>query len=188
MNKKMMPIYLTSFRIVLVVPVLLLVLYQSYWLAAVLWLIAGLTDALDGYLSRKWSAQTTAGALLDPVADKVLTLSILILLCYLQKIDPFLVILLASRDIYITGLRSIAADKGLILYAKPLAKWKTTLQIVGVFVMLIGFQASDYIETSDYIEKTGYVLLWICVLMSWISAWSYTSDFKKKFKFIEFSS
>ena len=182
MNKKMVPIYLTSFRIALVLPVILLILYESYWLAAFLWLMAGLTDALDGYLSRKWSAQTTAGALLDPVADKILTLSILILLCYLKKIDPFLVILLVSRDIYITGLRSIAADKGLILYAKPLAKWKTTLQIVGVFLMLAGFQ------TSFYVEQAGYGLLWVCVLMSWISAWDYTNDFRKKFKFIEFSS
>lgn len=178
----MVPIYLTSFRIAMVLPVILLILYESYWLAASLWLMAGLTDALDGYLSRKWSAQTTAGALLDPVADKILTLSILILLCYLKKIDPFLIILLVSRDMYITGLRSIAADKGLILYAKPLAKWKTALQIVGVFLMLAGFQ------TSFYVEQAGYGLLWVCVLMSWISAWDYTNDFRKKFKFIEFSS
>ena len=177
--------YLTSFRIAMVLPVILLILYDtavSYWLAAILWITAGLSDALDGYLSRKWSAQTTAGALLDPVADKIFTLSILILLCYLQKIDPFLVILLVSRDIYITGLRSIAADKGLILYAKPLAKWKTALQIVGVFLMLIG------IPTSFYVEQAGYGLLWVCVLMSWLSALDYTNDFRKKFKFIEFSS
>ena len=185
MNKKMVPMYLTFFRIALVLPIILLILHGSacsYWLAAILWLIAGLTDGLDGYISRKWSAQTTAGALLDPVADKILTLSILILLCYLQKIDPYLVILLASRDIYITGLRSIAAEKGLILYAKPLAKWKTTLQIVGIFLMLIGTQ------THDYVEQAGYGLLWFCVLISAITAWDYTKDFRKKFKFIEFSS
>ncbi len=174
--------YLTFFRIALVLPVVLLIIYKLYWFAAILWLIAGLTDALDGYLSRKWFAQTTAGALLDPVADKILTLSILILLCYLHKIDPFLIILLVSRDIYITGLRSIAAEKGLILYAKSLAKWKTTLQIAGVLLMLIGFQ------TSFYIEKAGYSLLWICVALSWITAMDYTNDFRKKFKFIEFSS
>lgn len=182
MNKKLIPMYLTFFRIALVLPIVLLILYKIYWVSAILWLIAGLTDALDGYLSRKWDAQTTAGALLDPVADKILTLSILILLCYLHKIDPFLIILLVSRDIYITGLRSIAADKGLILYAKPLAKWKTTLQIAGVFLMLIGFQ------TSFYIDKVGYGLLWICVVLSWITARDYTNDFRKKFKFIEFSA
>ena len=177
--------YLTFFRIGLVLPVILLILQGSavsYWLAAILWLIAGLTDGLDGYISRKWSAQTTAGALLDPVADKILTLSILILLCYLQKIDPYLVIVLMSRDIYITGLRSIAAEKGLILYAKPLAKWKTTLQIVGIFLMLVGAQ------THIYIEQVGYGLLWFCVLISVVTGWDYTNDFRKKFKFIEFSS
>ncbi len=182
MNKKMIPMYLTFCRIALVLPIILLILCELYWLAGLLWLIAGLTDALDGHLSRKWSAQTTAGALLDPVADKILTLSVLILLCYLQKIDPFLIIFLISRDIYITGLRSIAADKGLILYAKPLAKWKTTLQIVGVFLILVGNQI------PFYVEQAGYGLLWVCVVMSWISAWDYTNDCRKKFKFIEFSS
>ena len=182
MNKKMIPIYLTIFRIVLIIPVILFIVYEIYLAAAFFWLIAGLTDALDGYLSRKWSAQTTAGALLDPVADKILTLSVLIFLCYLQKIDPLLVILFASRDIYITGLRSIAANKGLILYAKPLAKWKTTFQIVGVFLILIGF------EFSKSVALIAYIILWICVAMSLWSAWGYTNDFRKKFKFIEFST
>ncbi len=180
MNKKLIPMYLTIFRIILVLPIILLILYKVYWLAGLFWLIAGLTDFLDGYLSRKWSVKTTAGALLDPVADKILTLSILILFCYLQKVDPYLVILFMSRDIYITGLRSISADKGLILYAKPLAKWKTSLQIIGVFLMLVGFQ------TASYGEIAGYGLLWGCVLLSWITAWDYTNDFRKKFKFIDF--
>ena len=178
----MVPMYLTWFRILMVVPVVLLILYEYWRWAAGLWLLAGLTDYLDGYLSRKWRAQTTAGALLDPVADKILTLSILILLCWLSKIDPFLIILLVSRDIYITGLRSIAAGKGVILYAKPLAKWKTTLQIAGVFFLLAGM------ELSVYAGYFGYGVLWVCVLMSWISAWGYTSDCRKKFKFIEFSA
>ena len=182
MNKKMVPIYLTFFRILLVVPVLFFIFYEYYWVAAFVWLIAGLTDALDGYFSRKWSAQTTAGALLDPVADKILTLSILILLCYFQKIDPFLVMIFVSRDIYITGLRSIAANKGLILYAKPLAKWKTTFQIGGIFLILVGF------EISYFVELIAYAILWICVAMSLWSAWDYTNDFRKKFKFIEFST
>ena len=177
----MIPIYLTVFRIMLVPPIIVLILYEASLTAGLLWLTAGFTDYLDGYLSRKWKAQTTAGALLDPVADKILTLSILILLCYIQKIDPYLVILLTGRDIYITGLRAVSADKGLILYAKPLAKWKTALQIVAVFFMLTG-------DKIPYLEITGYGLLWLCVLMSWISAWNYTSDFNKKFKFIEFSS
>jgi len=183
-NKKMVPMYLTIFRMVLVVPIILLLVYDtrfSIYLAAILWLIAGITDALDGYLSRKWSAQTTAGALLDPVADKVLTLSLLIFLCYLQRIDPVLVILFVSRDIYITGLRSIAADKGVILYAKPLAKWKTTLQIVAIFLMLIGT------KLHYFVELVAYILLWVCVLMSYLSALEYTNDFKKKCKFIDFS-
>ena len=181
MKKQLIPIYLTIFRIAMVPPVILLILYDAGWIAGLLWLIAGLTDYLDGYLSRKWKAQTTAGALLDPVADKILTLSILILLCYVQKIDPYLVILLTGRDIYITGLRAVSADKGLILYAKPLAKWKTALQIVAIFLMLIG-------DKIPYIETTGYGLLWLCVLMSGISAWNYTNDFKKKHKFLEFST
>ena len=185
MEKKLIPIYLTVLRMVLVVPIVWFISWNTaygYFLGAIFVLAAGLTDALDGYLSRKWRAQTTVGALLDPAADKILTLSVLIFLSNLQIIDPFLVILFVSRDIYVTSLRSIAANKGLILYAKPLAKWKTTLQITGIFLVLIGVAVSDYVKVS------GYCLLWVGVGMSLISAWDYTSDFRKKFKFIEFQS
>ncbi len=184
MNKKMVPVYLTVFRILLIAPIVMLLTFENkeaYFFASLLFLLACLTDMLDGYLSRKWRAQTIAGALLDPVADKILTLSVLVFLSHFGKIDPFLVILFLSRDIYVTGLRSIAANKNLILYAKPLAKWKTTFQMTGIFLILIG------VPLSPYIEKAGYGLLWFCVFMSWISAWEYTSDFRKKFKFIEFS-
>jgi len=88
--------------------------------------------------------------------------------------------LYVSRDIYVTSLRSIAANKGLILYAKPLAKWKTTIQIVGVFFILIGTAILDALEVF------GYCLLLVGVGMSVISAWDYTQDFRKRFKFVEF--
>lgn len=185
MNKKMIPMYLTFSRIGLVIPIVLLILHDtktSDWLAAFLWIIAGITDALDGYFARKHSTQTVAGALLDSAADKILTSSILIILCYLQKIDPFLLILFISRDMYISSLRAIAANKGLILYSKPLAKWKTALQIIGIFMMLVGT------HLSVYIEQTAYGLLWVSVLMSGISAWNYTTACRKKIKIIEFTN
>ena len=185
MTKQMVPIYLTVLRMVFVIPIVWMISWGtefSYFFAAILLGIAGLTDGLDGYLSRKWNAQTTVGALLDPAADKILTLSILIFLSYFQIIDPFLVMIFVARDIYVTSLRSIAANKGLILYAKPLAKWKTTVQLVGILLVLMG------VAISVYMKIFGYGLLWVAVVMSILSAWDYTMDFRKKFKFVEFSS
>ncbi len=187
MNKKMIPLYLTFCRMVLVVPVLVLLSWGEggiwYLLAAFLWLLAGITDGLDGYLSRRWKVQSTAGALLDPAADKILTLSVLVFLSYLGKVDPLLVVLFMARDIYVTTLRSIAADKGLILYARPLAKWKTTLQIVGVLFVLVAGGGAGL-----WLYNLGYFLLWVCVVMSGVSAWEYTKDFTKKFKFVDFQT
>ena len=185
MTKRMVPIYLTVLRMVFVIPIVWMISWGTefgYFFAAILLGIAGLTDGLDGYLSRKWNAQTTVGALLDPAADKILTLSILIFLSYFQIIDPFLVMIFVSRDIYVTSLRSIAANKGLILYAKPLAKWKTTVQLIGILLVLMG------VSISIYVKIFGYGLLWVGVVMSIVSAWDYTVDFRKKFKFVEFSS
>ena len=185
MTKQMVPIYLTVLRMVFVIPIVWMISWGTefgYFFSAILLGVAGLTDGLDGYLSRKWNAQTTVGALLDPAADKILTLSILIFLSYFQIIDPFLVMIFVARDIYVTSLRSIAANKGLILYAKPLAKWKTTVQLVGILLVLMG------VAISVYMRIFGYGLLWVAVVMSILSAWDYTMDFRKKFKFVEFSS
>ena len=185
MQKKMVPLYLTVARMVLVVPIVGLIYWERPWAyacAALLWVAAGVTDALDGYLSRRWKAESTAGALLDPAADKILTLSVLVFLSYLQQVEPVLVVLFMARDIYITSLRSMAASKGLILYAKPLAKWKTTLQIVGILCLLI----SGVWDRGSFFFLSGSLLLWICVLMSGLSAWGYTRDFRKKFPFVDF--
>ncbi len=177
MNKKNIPNYITIFRILLTLPILILLAIGttwSYWGAGSLWLIAGLTDMIDGHLSRKWKAQTIAGAFLDPMADKILTLSTLIWLCYQQEVFPILVIILTVRDIYVTSLRALAAEKQIILYAKPLAKWKTALEIIGILCLIMSTPLSAYLNIF------GAILLWICVVLSIITAFHYTTDFKNK--------
>ncbi len=177
LNKKHIPNCLAILRITLVVPIILLLAVdtnRAYIIASFIWLIAGLTDALDGYLSRKWRVQSTTGALLDLTADKILVLSVMIFLCYLQRIDPIIVILLMARDIYLSGLRAMAGSKDVFVSVRSLAKWKTAGQIMGMFLFLIGSTLSVYVQWA------GYGLLWVSVVLSWISAVHYSLDFKKK--------
>ncbi len=178
MDKKHIPNYLTVFRIILTVPVVFCLSLESsggYLVSAVLWLVACGTDILDGYLSRKWNTQSVMGALLDPTADKILNLSVMVFLVSQQELPVLLVMLLMSRDIYVSGVRAIAADKNLILYASPLAQWKTAIEMVALFVLLIGIAFS-----ITYLQWASVLLLWICVFMSWISAINYTLVFYNK--------
>ena len=184
LNKKHIPNCLAILRITLVVPIILLLAVdtnRAYMIASFIWLIAGLTDALDGYLSRKWRVQSTTGALLDITADKILVLSVMIFLCYLQRIDPIIVILLMARDIYLSGLRAMAGSKDVFVSVRSLAKWKTAGQIMGMFLFLIGTGSAPIWPNSSFLlYLTGYFLLWVSVVLSWISAVHYTLDFKKK--------
>lgn len=200
LNKKHIPNCLAILRILLAVPIILLLSVDTnqvdivatfIWLLAIsglsmpvsgvfiiasfLWLLAGLTDYLDGYLSRKWQVQTTIGGLLDTTADKILVLSIMIFLCYLQRIDPIIVILSMSREIYLSGLRAVAGSKGIVLSTRYVAKWKTTKQIIGMFLFLIGIGLSSF-----WLYLIGYLLLWVSVVLGLISAFQYTLDFKEK--------
>ena len=180
LNKKHIPNYLAILRITLAVPIILLLATNTnqllYIVAGFIWLLAGLTDYLDGYLSRKWQAQTTIGGLLDETADKILVLSVMIFLCYLQRIDPVIVVLLTSRDIYLSGLRAVAGNKNIILSVRSVAKWKTAAQLIGMFLFLISVGLA-----SSSLHLTGYLLLWVSVVLSLISAGQYTLDFKKKY-------
>ena len=175
-SKKNIPNYLAILRVLLAIPIVVLLLLKVKWatiLASSIWLVAGLTDALDGYLSRKWQVQSAVGALLDTSADKILVLSIMIFLCYQQKLDPFIVIILMTRDIYLSSLRATASHQGFSFSVLLLAKWKTATQIIGMFLFLLG------LALSTYLHYLGYCLMWVSALLSVLSAIYYTRYFMK---------
>ncbi len=171
-----LPMWITLSRMLFVPPIIIAMSYDSllgHWVAAILFVIASITDYFDGYFARKYNAVSTMGQFMDPIADKVLVSGILIMLVASQKIDPYMVILLLSRDTFIGGIRAIAAADQVIIAAKPTGKWKTALQMIGIPALLLGEQ------WRLPIDKLGYSLLWLTVFLSIISAAEYYRAYKK---------
>ena len=167
-----LPMVATYFRIA-ITPVLVTVLFYNHpwsgWVAAILFVVGSWTDWLDGFWARKFNAQSVMGQLMDPIADKILVLGALVMLLYQQKVDPFMVLLLISRDIFIGGIRSVAASNNVIIAAKPFGKWKTAIQMLAIPCICL-FSKDNYSQFYHF----GYDLLWVSVILSMISGVQYT--------------
>lgn len=169
------PNYLTLARMLFVpLVVAALMVREPYWdvVAALLFATASVTDYFDGYLARTRKIETVYGKLMDPMADKFLVVSALIILQELGRIHPIVVILLICREMAITGLRALASAEGLIIGASASAKWKTAAQMVAIpFIMvkpgLFGIP----------LYAIGMGLLYISLAISLWSAKDYLVDF-----------
>ncbi|MFN3455568.1 MAG: CDP-diacylglycerol--glycerol-3-phosphate 3-phosphatidyltransferase [Pseudobdellovibrio sp.] len=168
---KKLPLILTLARIFVTIPVATLMLFQSNflnWFAVILFVLASITDYYDGYFARKYNAVTNLGKFLDPVADKILVTTILIILLYQQKIDPWMVILFVMRDTLVGGIRAAASADGLVIPAQTTGKWKAALQMIAIPFMMV-----NELHPSIPTFAIGYGLLWFSVLLSLISGWDY---------------
>lgn len=180
MKKQSIPNLLTFAR-VLAVPVAIGVAgfaphYFTFMFG--LFVVAALTDFLDGYLARKWNAITPLGTMLDPVADKLL---VAVMLVYLLKfpIMPVLpVMLLLTRELYIAGLREFLAHRRIALPVSKGGKWKTALQLLAITLLLAGpaFQLLVTVRETqlDPFWNAGMTFLWLSVVLSLASAVAYT--------------
>ncbi len=149
---------------------------RSLW-AAIVFGAAALTDFLDGYLARKSGQITNLGKLLDPVADKLLVATGLILLVQVQLVSVWLAIIMIARELLITGARVVAAKEGFILPADSLGKLKVVGQIGGiVFLLLEGVWA----QTAETFFVIGTILLYTALAFSLYSAWKYLVQIYKK--------
>ncbi len=135
-----LPNKLTIFRIILspIFMVFFLVdtLYTRY-IALLIFMIASLTDLYDGYLARKTGVITSFGKFMDPLADKILTSTALICFASLGYIYTWMVLVIIGRDFMVTGLRCIAAYRGLLILPTQVAKWKTASQMVVIVIILL---------------------------------------------------
>jgi CDP-diacylglycerol--glycerol-3-phosphate 3-phosphatidyltransferase len=137
---------------------------------------ASITDYFDGYLARRGNIETVYGKLMDPLADKFLVVSALIMLQEMGRIHPIVVILLICREMAITGLRALASAEGLIIAASRSAKWKTATQMVAIpWVM-----ARELWGIPLY--TAGMVLMYISLAISLWSAKDYVVDFFRAIK------
>jgi CDP-diacylglycerol--glycerol-3-phosphate 3-phosphatidyltransferase len=123
---------------ILLVPVFMLFLLSGFWhISAVLFLLAAVTDGVDGYVARKYHQVTTFGKFIDPLADKLLVTAALIGLVWLQKLNPWFALIIISREFIVTSLRIVAISKGTVIAAATSGKIKTVLQITAIVSMLI---------------------------------------------------
>lgn len=170
---------LTAVRIALV-PVVVACLFEDSprmgFIAAVVFGVAAITDYFDGYYARTRKAITVLGQLLDPLADKFLVVSSLVMLMHLNRIHPAIVIVLICREMAITGLRSIAAAEGIVIAASQIAKWKTATQMAAIPMLMLH---EDYFHVP--LQKLGTVLIGISLLISVWSAKDYIVDFFKTY-------
>ncbi len=172
-----LPLYLTTSRIFLVIPTAVFLTWQSdvgRWAAAIFFIVAAITDYYDGYYARKLNAVSNLGKFLDPVADKILVSSILIILLHQDMIDPWMVILFVARDTIIGGVRAAAAADGLVLAAQSAGKWKAALQFIAIPMLILNDFHPDLPN-----QKIGYGLLWLSVLLSVKSGFDYCYDYYK---------
>jgi CDP-diacylglycerol---glycerol-3-phosphate 3-phosphatidyltransferase len=138
--------------------------------ALAVFLIAAVTDMLDGYLARRWSQITTVGTLLDPIADKLLVSAALVSLVKLDRISAWLVILIISREFAVSGLRQIAAASGYTIGASDLGKTKMTAQVIAIALVIGGIR-------WPFLATLGSIGMWAVVLFTLVSA----ADYFRKF-------
>lgn len=174
------PNLLTLLRILFVpVVVALMFLREPRWdLAAMIaFVVAGITDYFDGYLARTRKQVTVYGKFMDPLADKFLVVSALIMLQYVGRIHPVVVILAICRELAITGLRAVASAEGVIIPASGGGKWKTATQMTAIPMIMTG----DALLGIPF-GPIGLVLLYISLALSLWSAKDYVVDFFRAFR------
>ncbi len=175
--KKYLPNLLTYSRMAFV-PFIIWFIYldttQSGIIACGLFILASITDYYDGYFARKWGIVSNMGKFMDPVADKVLVSSTLIMLIPTDRLTTIMVIILVARDSIIDGLRSVAATQNVIISAAKMGKWKTATQMVAVPCILF-----NYPLFGLPIYQIGYWTLWVSVALSVISGYHYIKGYLK---------
>lgn len=180
---KKLPNILTFLRIALIPPVMWLMLQETRvgnFFATILFTIAAVTDWLDGWLARRQGLESLLGKLLDPLADKLIVNAVLVLAAELGRIPGWFVVLLLSREIAITGLRSIASSEGLSVDVVQSGKLKTALQLIGLVGLLIHHTYEiDFLFTTVDVNFNvlGAALLGISMVFSLVSAFTYFRGF-----------
>lgn len=217
--KMTVPNILTVLRLLAAPGLALMFLYFSRpaadWFALTLFVLAAVTDWFDGYLARAWKQESKLGAMLDPIADKAMVVIALMVIVGYSSMSPWLVLpatFILFREVFVSGLREFLGDTAGTLKVTPLAKWKTTLQMVaisvlfaqGVFEHYLGMSAMGMspeiiqgVMEGDiedlhglwwkhagmvWTGNAGIVLLWLAAFLTLITGWDY---FRKAVPFLK---
>jgi len=169
-----LPTLLTLSRIVLI-PVFVFSVHLHPIFGALVFGIASLTDFLDGYLARRSGEITKFGIILDPLADKFLVISALIVLVDLERLSAWIAIVIIVREFLVTGLRVVALSKDIVIPAELGGKIKTGVQIAAVLCLVLNRSLFD-INLYDI----GIILIWLAMILSIVSGVQYTISFGRR--------
>lgn len=166
--KMNLPNKLTIFRAILIIPFVVFMLFDvcafDKWIALAIFVIASLTDLLDGKIARKYNLVTNFGKFMDPLADKLLVSAAMICLVELKVIPSWIVIIIISREFIISGFRLIASDKGVVIAANYWGKFKTVFQMVMIILMIMDVEA---------LAPVTDIVMWIALALTIISLVDY---------------
>ncbi len=177
------PNLITIFRMALIPVYLGFLAYESrhnsFW-AALVFSVAAASDWIDGWLARVSNKITTLGKFLDPLADKLIVLSGLIMLIRLGRVPVWVVVLILARELLISGLRTLAAGEGLVIVASQGGKWKTSLQLSGIIALMVHYHYPiDWIvgRVQTDFHAVGITLLYLSLVPSIASAIDYVRGY-----------
>ena len=165
-----LPTKLTTLRVIMIPFFVFFLLWQNgenytfRMIALALFIIASLTDLLDGKIARKYNLVTNFGKFMDPLADKLLVCSALICLIELNALPAWMVIIIISREFIISGFRLIASDNGVVIAASYWGKFKTTFQMVSVVLLILDIPALAFVTT---------ICVWIALVLTIVSLVDY---------------
>ena len=179
------PNAITLVRIAAIPVFLFYTYYESRlhsFIAALLYTVTSTTDFLDGYIARKKNLVTVIGKFLDPLADKLVVMSALIMLVHLGRVGAWVVIVIMAREFIITGLRTIAMSEGIVIQAGQEGKYKTAIQLVGIVFLLLHYRyPMDMLVVTFDLDANlvGTLLLYVSLIFSVWSAINYFTLFIK---------
>lgn len=170
-----LPNKLTIFRVILIFPFVCLLLFGNAgylgdntavtdFIALAIFIIASLTDYLDGMIARKYNLVTNFGKFMDPLADKLLVSAAMIALVEMGRIPSYVVIIIISREFIISGFRLIASDNGVVIAASYWGKFKTVFQMLMVCLMIANISS---------IQLLTSIVMWIALLLTIVSLIDY---------------
>ena len=213
------PNILTALRLLAAPGVAVMFLYfhrpWADWFALTLFVSAAITDYFDGYLARLWKQESKFGTMLDPIADKAMVVIAIMVITGYSGMNPWLILpasVILFREVFVSGLREFLGDKAGLLKVTPLAKWKTTAQMVAIAVLFLG-TGLDHLEgiarrgmTADQYAQAvsagladpirscgtrgcssiativGLSLIWVAAILTFVTGWDY---FRKALPFLK---
>jgi CDP-diacylglycerol---glycerol-3-phosphate 3-phosphatidyltransferase len=176
--KRHLPNFLTMGRLVLVPPIVILLFFPGKLPSAVaggLFLIASLTDYFDGFIARRFKVESSFGRFLDPIADKVLVTSALIMLISLGRVSAWVVMLIISREVAVSALRAITKTWNTTLQPSPAGKLKAVMQFAAVVPLIVHYQYTMIIPIDFH--AIGTVLIYVALFLTLLSGVDYFIKF-----------